>query len=678
MDVRCERCSTEYEFDDALVSGRGTTVKCTNCGHKFKIRRSDGDFSEDFWNVATAEGKTLVFTSLRELQRAIQNRLVDRADKLSRGGLPPKAIGGIPELVAFFDQRDQKEASPPRRTLPPIAPPPGPEPPPRRYPTKPDFPPMSIAEAMPTPIVRPATQTLIGGSGSIEEAAALAAPSMRGADGIGAGAGRERARARRRGGGERARAHERSAAHPAARRAAHPSEREAGQDSDAGATPRLRRPCRTPPIPNVPLRRSSTRTGPERSVPIELSPLAPPVIERSVPIEFSSPLPPPVQARPAIEELSDPTPMRRESPSLVDGPPSMNRRRGVGGFLVAIVVLGSIALVGALWARGHLGQFLGGKGGGTTTNADPRVTELLGTGEKALQDGNLDLARESFDKASALAEKDPHVLVDLARQKAARADQQWLKSRLLPTDALDEQRLAQSTLGELAPIARKAAEDAAAASPDDATAIRTRIDALRISGERDGARALVSKIASTGAQPETSYVLAALDLAESEPLWSTVIERLRTAANVETGPGRARLALTYALARSGDAASAKAEIARLDQMARKPELLPALRAFVDRSAKLAPNRPALDGGVFDAGPLERDPKKPLSNDPRVLVGQAEAARAKGDFTRARAALQCRPRAQLHRFGSARRDRANSSFTPRSPGRPRRLQACTLE
>src|SRR6476619_5688059 len=117
MDVRCERCSTEYEFDDALVSGRGTTVKCTNCGHKFKIRRSDGDFSEDFWNVTTADGRTLVFTSLRELQRAIQGYLVERNDRLSRGGLPPKAIGQIPELAPFFDQREAAKRAQAQRNV---------------------------------------------------------------------------------------------------------------------------------------------------------------------------------------------------------------------------------------------------------------------------------------------------------------------------------------------------------------------------------------------------------------------------------------------------------------------------------------------------------------------------------------------------------------------------------
>src|SRR5262249_49170904 len=32
MEITCNRCKTEYDFDDALVSERGTTVRCTNCG----------------------------------------------------------------------------------------------------------------------------------------------------------------------------------------------------------------------------------------------------------------------------------------------------------------------------------------------------------------------------------------------------------------------------------------------------------------------------------------------------------------------------------------------------------------------------------------------------------------------------------------------------------------------
>src|SRR6266496_5450462 len=38
MDVRCEKCQTEYELDEARLKPGGVTVKCTNCGHMFKIR----------------------------------------------------------------------------------------------------------------------------------------------------------------------------------------------------------------------------------------------------------------------------------------------------------------------------------------------------------------------------------------------------------------------------------------------------------------------------------------------------------------------------------------------------------------------------------------------------------------------------------------------------------------
>ena len=39
MDVRCEKCQTVYEFDDARVKEGGVTVKCTQCGHIFKVRK---------------------------------------------------------------------------------------------------------------------------------------------------------------------------------------------------------------------------------------------------------------------------------------------------------------------------------------------------------------------------------------------------------------------------------------------------------------------------------------------------------------------------------------------------------------------------------------------------------------------------------------------------------------
>jgi predicted Zn finger-like uncharacterized protein len=665
MDVRCERCSTEYEFDDALVSGRGTTVKCTNCGHKFKIRRSDGDFSEDFWNVQTGDGRTLVFTSLRELQRAIQTNLVDRNDLLSRGGLKQKAIGQIPELAPFFDQRDQRRSVPPPAAAPVLSaapapvgqartsrppPPPGASapplvPPPRqRMSTRPDFPPMSPEPSPTSPSTSMSSmKKTLAGTGLDEAPAGEASPPVvpRSAPPPAPAQVAAVAAARR-------------SVPPTTEREAEPDTerferaRQQQEQADANAN---RSPSAAPAVAQKPLTRTQPILDP---VYVPKHTPAPPAFEAS------SPLPPPTE--PVLRRMNVDTRdsgdysgdyadgVRGRSPSLPDGPGSMGRRRSVGGFIVAAVVVAGVGLIGAVWAKDHLGGVLGGSRPPVAA-ADPRVVGLLASGEKALGDGNLDTAKESFDKASALAEKDPHVLLDVARLAAIRADVPWLKSRLLAADATDDIRFTKDALAELSAAAKKAADEAIAAAPDDAAALRTKIDALRIAGDREGARALVAKVAPSASQPETAYVLAALDLAETEPLWSTVIERLRAAASAESGPGRARAALVYSLARSGDVTGAKSEVEHLAGMQRQHALLPLLRGFADRakpSAKLDGGVAMdLDGGLMafatdggKRGPRDRgergDPGSAghPSGDGRDLVVQGEKARQRGDNDRA--------------------------------------------
>src|SRR3954463_1477465 len=102
MDVRCNRCGTEYEFDDALISERGTTVKCTNCGLQFKVYPVHHSGGPQRWGVRTAQGRELVFTSLRELQRGIADRKVGPSDMLTRGQKPPRPLSSIAELEPFF------------------------------------------------------------------------------------------------------------------------------------------------------------------------------------------------------------------------------------------------------------------------------------------------------------------------------------------------------------------------------------------------------------------------------------------------------------------------------------------------------------------------------------------------------------------------------------------------
>ena len=102
MDVTCERCGTEYEFDDALVSGRGTTVKCTSCGFQFKVRKADPGGAAESWMVRTVDGREIEFAALRELQQAIGRGKVTRDDVLAREGARPRRLGSIAELDPFF------------------------------------------------------------------------------------------------------------------------------------------------------------------------------------------------------------------------------------------------------------------------------------------------------------------------------------------------------------------------------------------------------------------------------------------------------------------------------------------------------------------------------------------------------------------------------------------------
>src|SRR3954465_8043387 len=118
MDVTCERCSTAYEFDDALVSERGTTVKCTNCGHQFKVRRAEPLGAPERWLVRTIDGREIEFRALRELQAAIAQSLITRDDVLSRGGSRPRRLGSIAELEPFFAGAAAKGQGPAHNTAP--------------------------------------------------------------------------------------------------------------------------------------------------------------------------------------------------------------------------------------------------------------------------------------------------------------------------------------------------------------------------------------------------------------------------------------------------------------------------------------------------------------------------------------------------------------------------------
>jgi Flp pilus assembly protein TadD len=170
-----------------------------------------------------------------------------------------------------------------------------------------------------------------------------------------------------------------------------------------------------------------------------------------------------------------------------------------------------------------------------------------------------------------------------------------------------------------------------------------------LAGDLPAARSYVSTVIAHASQPETAYVLAALDLAEPEPLWATVIERLRLAAAGEGNAGRARAALVYALAKSGDTEGAQAELAKLEAMSHPHPLVPNLRAFIDRTVPKAALPPSVSSAISraTAGPtsvkatgIAAAPAGEVSaSDPRVAMRNAALAIRKGDFDRAREIYQ---------------------------------------
>jgi predicted Zn finger-like uncharacterized protein len=144
MDVRCERCQTEYEVEDASVSDLGTEVQCSDCGHLFTVKRShplaqpvsvsalpvstDGK-AGGMWKLLTAAGQSLDLRDLTQLHKLIIERRVTRADQISQDGQSWQALGTVAELVPFFDIVDSAErarvleAAPLVPSLAPLQPP---------------------------------------------------------------------------------------------------------------------------------------------------------------------------------------------------------------------------------------------------------------------------------------------------------------------------------------------------------------------------------------------------------------------------------------------------------------------------------------------------------------------------------------------------------------------------
>lgn len=116
MDVTCNRCGTDYEFEETLVSTRGTTVKCTSCGHLFKVFRGGNQehtATDDVrpWLVRRRNGDVEPLVSLGDLTRMIARNEITPDDDISRSGQAWKKLGDIAELQGFFGNPKRAQAA---------------------------------------------------------------------------------------------------------------------------------------------------------------------------------------------------------------------------------------------------------------------------------------------------------------------------------------------------------------------------------------------------------------------------------------------------------------------------------------------------------------------------------------------------------------------------------------
>jgi predicted Zn finger-like uncharacterized protein len=133
MDVTCNRCGNVYEFEEALISTTGTTVKCTQCGHLFKVHRSSApaasltpvDVVPDppRWRVRRVDGSVHTLESLADLMQLISAGQFGADDEISRTGQIWKRLGAVAELASLFDRAPR----PRRMSEPPVPPPPEPQ-----------------------------------------------------------------------------------------------------------------------------------------------------------------------------------------------------------------------------------------------------------------------------------------------------------------------------------------------------------------------------------------------------------------------------------------------------------------------------------------------------------------------------------------------------------------------
>ena len=161
-------------------------------------------------------------------------------------------------------------------------------------------------------------------------------------------------------------------------------------------------------------------------------------------------------------------------------------------------------------------------------------------------------------------------------------------------------------------------------SADDPLTVSLRIDVLRLEGKSAEARKLAPKV--DGAGPDADRARALLDLLEAKPSYSSVIDRLRSAARSERKLGRAQALLVYALLKADKKDDAKKELDALKALNGGHKAVAALSARLASESKDDAGEKGEKGKGKGKGKGKEKPKptasrpEPTPTPPRPLPG----------------------------------------------------------
>lgn len=664
MDVTCERCGTEYEFDETLVSDKGTTVKCTNCGHLFKVFRQGGapaaggePRKEDtgrIWQLRTQDGETQQFGSLKELQRLIVEGRVSEEDKLTRRGEGWKRLGDIAELQTFFAAaRAARPGAPVRGKSTMLGV--GAK---AAIPARPDAnSEVTRADLAPLQVTRADLART--------ELARTEMPRMSARDA-------------------------RDEAPTPVHAVRQPLPRKPSGTLGPTSAPRPPTPASVAPPPRPRGDQTARGVGQKTDSPSfeEVSPRPAPPAPPPTPTQ--SPPPPPARAR--VEDESEkvatqrpPTrtearpPKRGEPTDRTETPRAQVRalhvdeeetqrpapKRGLTGVVVGLATLVLLGGLGTwLWPRMFPTE---------TAVPETPAARFVTAGEAALGRDRIDAYEDAageFNKALAFDEGDVRAQVGLSRAHALRAQAQLFEADDIEARAgTDEALRAEATIlrrqaADAVTDARTHAESAVRAGTGGADAEVALADALRLGGERDLSRSRLDRARTLESTP-SSETLRVEALWTAEPTGLTSARELAAQAAQASPPIlRAQLLLARVAIASGDQAAATSAIdAVLASDAEHPEAL----RLRERASHLAPPTPT-DVPVVD----------PLPSTPEVAVVAVPPTGVPTTPSGAEGAPVARDYSGLVREGHARLERGQVAAARQSFEAALRLRAGTPE